>query len=178
MGRPSKLTPDQWAEIDRRMLSGEGSSALAKEFGIHPAQITRRDSQVSQKVREVAQKVVIAQTALSELPAAQQYTALSLAEKLRNISSSLAAGAELGAKNFHRLSALANTELQKIDDTKPLESGEALKGVAILTKMANDSAQSPLNLLAANKETVKRINEDGMPPEEGAVPVFNITMGA
>lgn len=176
MARPSKLTPDQWAEIERRLLSGEGASALAKEFGVHPAQITRRVSQVTQIVRNVAEKVAIAQSALAELPVAQQYSAMSLAEKLRNISSSLAAGAELGAKNFHRLSELANTELQKIDDSKPLESGDALKGVAILTKMANDAAASPLNLLAANKETVKRLNDDGAPEDGGAAPIFNITM--
>jgi hypothetical protein len=34
----------------------------------------------------------------------------------------------------------------------------ALKTVSVLTKMANDAAASPINLLAANKETVKELN--------------------
>lgn len=167
MARPSKLSPAQWQDVEKRLLAGEGASDLAREFGVHPSQITRRVSQVTQKVREVAQKVAIAQTALAELPVAQQYNALSLAEKLRSISNSLASGAELGAKNFHRLSALANTELQKVDDANPASSEGSLKAAAILTKMANDAAMTPINLLAANKETVKRIN--GEVEEEEAV---------
>lgn len=168
MARPSKLSPEQWTDIERRLSAGASPSALAKEFGVHPSQITRRVSQVSQKVRNVAHKVAEAQTALAELPPQQQYNALSLAEKLRSISNSMASGAELGAKNFHRLSALANTELQKVDDANLNASEASLRAVAVLTKMANDAASSPINLLAANKETVREINAPK--PEEEAPP--------
>jgi hypothetical protein len=169
MARPSKLSPEQWAEIERRIVSGEVLRDLAKEFDVSPAAISRKGfTQQSKQVQAVAQQVAEAQTALAELPVAQQYTALSLASKLRNISDSLAAGAELGAKNFHRLSSLANTELQKVDDANPAGSESTLKVVAGLTKMANDAAASPLNLLAANKETVKELN---MPkPEDEPLP--------
>jgi hypothetical protein len=160
MARPSKLTPEQWAEIERRLAAGESAAALAREFDISPSQITRRVSHVSQSIRNVAEQVAQAQTALAELPVAQQYAAIGLAEKLRNISHSLAAGAELGAKNFHRLSALANTELQKVDDADPGTSDVNLKNAAVLTKMANDAAATPINLLAANKEKLKPAEED------------------
>lgn len=159
MARPSKLTPDQWSEIDRRLMGGESASALAREFGINPSQITRRVSQVTQKVRNVAQSLAKAKSELAELPVAQQYAAVSLAEKLRNISNSIASAAELGAKTAHRLHALANSEVEKVDDANPLESMEALKGVGVLTKLANDSSHIALNLLAANKETVKEANQ-------------------
>ena len=161
MARPSKLSPEQWREIERRHAAGEGASDLAREHGVHPSQITRRVTQVSQKVRNVAQSLAKAQTELAELPVAQQYAAISLADKLRSISSSLASAAELGAKTAHRLHALANSEVEKVDDADPLnpESMEALKGVSVLTKLANDSSQIAVNLLNANRDTVKKANE-------------------
>ena len=112
MARPSKLTIAQWTEIERR-LPTEGASALAREFGISEAGIRKKfgSNQTvganSSKVRAVAQKIADAQDALAELPVRQQYVAASLAEKLRNISSSLASAAELGAATAHRLHALA-----------------------------------------------------------------------
>lgn len=180
MARPSKLSPGQWAEIERRIAGGEGVRDLAKEFGVSPGAISQRGfSKQSKRVQEVAHKVAEAQTALAELPVAQQYTAISLAAKLRSISESMAAGAELGAKNFHRLSSMANTELQKVDETNLQQSEGSLKAVAVLTKMANEAAASPINLLAANKETIKKLNDgDGDPdtPGGGLVPIFNVTM--
>jgi transposase-like protein len=160
MARPSKLTPQQWSDIERRMSEGEKPSDLAREFNVHPSQLTRRVSQVSQKVQNVAQKLADAQAALSELPTQQQYSALSLAEKLRNISASIASAAELGARTGHRLHALANAEVAKVDDADPLGSMDALKGVAILTKIANESLTPALNLMAANKETITKFNEE------------------
>jgi len=173
MARPSKLTQAQWDDIERRMSAGEKASDLAREFDVHPSQLTRRVSQVSQQVRNVAQKVAEAQTALAELPARQQYSALSLAEKLQNISQSLAAAAELGAATSHRLSALANVEVSKIDDAKVLstESMDAMRGVAALTKLANDSSSIALNLLAANKD-----KKGDQPDMADLAPVFNVTV--
>lgn len=163
MGRPSKLSPEQWSDIERRMAAGESPTKLAKEYGVHQTQITRRVSQVSQVVRNVAKQVAEAQNALAELPPAQQYNALSLAEKFRGITMSLASGAELGAKSYHRLNAIANGELQKVDDSNVLseESIASLKTVSVLTKVANDCATGAFNLMAASKDTVKRLNEEG-----------------
>lgn len=157
MARPSKLSPAQWAEIERRLHEGEMAAALAREFCISQSQITRRFSQVTQIVAEVAGKVAEARSALAELPPAQQYRALNLADKLRNISVSLASAAELGAATAHRLQSLANSEVQKIDDADPLSSMENLKGVRALTDLANGASSIALNLLAANKETVQKI---------------------
>lgn len=89
------------------------------------------------------------------LPRIQQYRAESLADKLVSMSQSLADAGQLGAKTAHRLQALANNEVNKVDDADPLESMEALKGVAALTKLANDSSSIALNLLAANKDAAR-----------------------
>lgn len=106
------------------------------------------------------------QTALAELPVAQQYQAISLAEKLRSISSHLAGAAEFGAATAHRLSGIAHGKVQEIDDAKPLdaESMEALKGIAVLTRMANDASTIGVNLLSANKEQVKLVSEPPQAP--------------
>jgi transposase-like protein len=162
MARPPKLSPEQRAEVVRRLAEGEGVRALAREFGVDPSVISRLGvAQQTQQVRVVAQQVAAAQTALAALPVAQQYTALTLADKLRNISCSLASAAELGAATAHRLSALANTEVAKIDDASVLSDASmgAMRGVAALTKLANDSSSIALNLLAANKEAINKANQ-------------------
>lgn len=94
-----------------------------------------------------------ARQAIAALPVAHQYTALSLADKLRSISASLAGAAELGAKTSHRLHALANSEAAKIDDADPTngKSEAALRSVALLTKVANEAAAPGMGLIAASK---------------------------
>lgn len=170
MARPSKLSPEQWAEIERRIAGGEGVRELAKEFGISPGLISQKGfSKHAKRVQEVAHKVADAQTALAALPVHEQYTALNLADKLRSISNSMASGAELAAKNFHRLSSLANTELQKVDDADLPASEASLRVVAGLTKMANEAATTPINLLNANKD---RLRED--PPDPNAAPLSGV----
>lgn len=177
MARPSKLTPGQWEEVGRRLLSGETARALGREFKVSEAAIRKRFgahqsiSSQSAQVRTVAEKLAEANSALEALPAAQRAVAVSLADKLRNISVSLSSAAELGAATAHRLNALANSEVTKVDDASPLQSVESLKGVAVLTKLANDSASIALNLLAANKEAVQKINDNG----GAAVPAHELT---
>lgn len=177
MGRPSKLTPEQWAEIERRHLSGgESLRALAREFGVDEAAIRRRVSPQSPQVRAVAAKLADAQSALAELPVPQQYNAINLAAKLRSISDSLASAAELGARTAHRLHSLANSEVGKVDDAEPLKSMDALKSVSALTRLANDSSALAVNLLSAK---VKRLGDDMEESDpEGVAPVFNIGLAA
>lgn len=183
MGRPSKLSPAQWVEVERRLLAGETARALGKEFGISEAGIRKKFganqtiSAQSSQVRTAAEKIADANNALEALPIAQRGVAIGLAEKLRNISSSLASAAELGARTAHRLQALANTEVAKVDDAEPLASADSLKGVMVLTKLANDSASIALNLLAANKETVQKLHDD-TPPDFTPVVVELVAPGA
>ena len=92
-----------------------------------------------------------AQSAIAALPVPHQFRAMDLASKLRNISDNLASAAELGAKTSHRLQALANDAASKIDDAEPEKSVGHMKMVGAMTKLANDAAHIPLNLLAANK---------------------------
>ena len=173
-GRPPALTPEQQEEVRRRLAAGEGVRALAAEFKVGKATIGRLAGHAG-RVREVAQKVAEAHMALAELPLAHQHQALSLAEKLRSISDNLAAAAMHGAATAHRLNALANAEVGKVDDAAPLESLEALRGVGALSKLANESASIALNLLAANKPTMERIAAP--PPPEPAINATKLSDG-
>lgn len=159
MGRPSKLTEKQWAEITSRLVAGEKAADLAREFGVSKAAISSRVSKRAETIHSVANQVVTAERSLAMLPVSEQLIAVNLASKLRAISDNLASAAMHGAATAHRLNALANSEVAKIDDAQPLESAESLKGVMVLTKLANDSASIALNLLAANKESVQKLNE-------------------
>lgn len=173
MGRPSKLSEAQWTEIERRLLEGESRRGLAREFGVSEGAIRQGVSARVEEIRDVAKTIVSVEERLAALPIGSQITTQTLAAKLRAVSDSLASAAQLGAATAHRLQALANTEVGKVDDADPLTpaSVEALKGVSALTRLANDSASIALNLLSANKETIKQINDNESGAEKAAAAV-------
>lgn len=161
MGRPSKLTEKQWAEIQQRLLKGEKAADLSREFGVSKTRISERFSERTGTIRNVAEQLVSAEGALRALPVSEQVQALNLADELRAISMHLAGAAKYSAATAHRLSGIAHAKVQEIDDAAPLndDSREALKDVAVLTKIANDAAVIPTALLSANKEIAKELNQ-------------------
>jgi hypothetical protein len=176
MGRKSSLTPEQWVEIERRhLVDGESVRSLAKEYSVDEAAIRRKinpqksaDEKSAKSLRELADAKLNADKAVREisaeisaLPISRQQIVSDLAQKLMNISGHLASAAEYGAATAHRLSGIAHMKVSEIDDAKPLDQAgiETLKGIAVLTKMANESSEIAVNLLSANKETVKELNK-------------------
>jgi len=176
MGRKSKLSETQWVEVERKMLEGMPVRAIAREYGVSEAAIRARKSGSVETIKAVANQIVETERAVMALPISAQITAHNLAAKLRAISDDLASAAHYGAKTAHRLNALANSEVQKVDDANPLASVEGLRGVAALTGLANESAKIGLNLLAANKDTIKQINEE--PPERPSIDPSKLSNGA
>lgn len=175
MARNSKLTDKQWAEIERRLTLGESTSALAREFKVGKSTISERFSERTKRVKATAGLIVQAESAFQILSVSEQISARSLADDLKAISMHLAGAGKHGAMTAHRLLGIANFKAQEIDDATPLceESIESLKGIAVLTKVANSSAEIALNLLRANKETVDSINRDGDAPEPKQI-VFTV----
>lgn len=163
MGRPSKLTDAQWEEVKRRHLAGESLGSLEREFRISRQAIQKKIGDSIVAVKSVANQLVSSEAALRKLPTQDKLLALSLADDLRAISSHLASAAKYGSATAHRLSALAHSEVAKIDDADPLQSMEALRGVAALTKMANDSSVIGVNLLAANKDRMRESERPNVP---------------
>lgn len=167
MARPSKLTQKQWDSIERRLLDGEKPATLAKEYGIDRAAITRKFSQQNKTVKSVANQMLAAEDALRALPVAQQLSVINLADQLRSISGHLAGAANYGAATAHRLAGIANGRVAQIDDAVPLDENGLieLKGIAVLTRMANESSEIGVNLLRANKESIDAMNKDNDPKD-------------
>jgi hypothetical protein len=161
MGRPSKLTDAQWDEIRKRLLAGEKAADLSREYGVSKTRISERVSKRVENIKTVANQIVATEVSLRALPVSEQNDALSLADDLKSISKHLAGAGRYGAATAHRLSGIAHMKVAEIDDAAPLteDSLSALKGIAVLTKMANESSEIGLNLLRANKEAVDRLNE-------------------
>ena len=156
MSKPSRLNENQWLEIEKKNIEGIPVRQLAREYGIAEGQIRRRITAQVKDIKSVANSIVYAQTALERLPLTAQMTAQTLAFKLRAISSNLASAADLNAATAHRLSSLANQQSALIDDTKPLENMELLRGIGALTAMSNESTKAGLELLKVNKEVSKQ----------------------
>lgn len=163
MARPSKLTNKQWADIRRRLLAGEKAANLAREFGVSRASISTKVTKRLETVKTVANQIVAADHALRSLPVTEQLETLTLADDLRAISMHLAGAGKFGAATAHRLSGIAHAKVAEIDDAEPLsaESMESLKGIAALTKVANESSIIPMGLLNANKDFIRSLNDGG-----------------
>lgn len=158
MARPSKLTDKQWIEVTDRVARGESMRALSREFGIAESSIRERVSDTARKIKDVANQMVAAEVAFKSLPVTAQIIAHNLADEMKQISMHLAGAAKYGAATAHRLNGIAHNQVELIDDAKPEESTEALQRIAILTKIANGSAEIGLKLLAANKDDLKPSN--------------------
>ena len=171
MGRPSKLSDRQWAEVEKRLLAGDKPADLAREFKVDRAQLTRRFSQPLRNVKTVAQQVFEADVALKSLPVAQQALVLSLADELKAISSHLASASKYGAMTSHRLLGIAHQQSQLIDDAEPMgeQSMEAIKGIRALAVTANESSLIARDLLKANKETIDGMNKADDKPKPSAI---------
>jgi predicted DNA-binding protein YlxM (UPF0122 family) len=197
MGRKSSLTPEQWAEVERRhLVDGVSINALAAEFRVNESSIRRKIKPgkasspsgksplhvlAEEKVRAEAEaKRVTAQ--IAQLPQTQQLIVSDLARKLSNISEHIGTAAEISAASAHRLSILANQQLELVDDVNPLATAAQLKTFEVLQKMANGASEIPMNLLRANKETIedqnKRVNEQASPVNPARGTVFKIVRPA
>lgn len=177
MARPSKLTDAEWEKIGKRLLAGESASSLAREFGVSKAAVSGRFSERVKNIKDAANQIVAAESALSKLNVSEQIAARSLADDLKAISEHLAGAARYGAMTAHRLSGIAQGKVLNIDDAQPLDdkSRKELSDIAALTKMANEASDIGINLLKANKDTIDELNKKGaeraspVNPERGTI---------
>lgn len=175
MGRKSSLTAEQWIEVERRhLVDGVSINALAAEYGVNESSIRRRlkpgsaaatgrksplQALAEEKVRVDAESKRVTDQ-IAQLPYANQMIVSDLARKLTNISEHIGSAAEISAASAHRLSMLANQQLQLVDDVNPLTTTVQMQTFALLQKLANGASEIPMNLLRANKETIESMNRD------------------
>ena len=156
MGRPSKLTDVQWAQIEKRLMSGESASSLAREFGVNRAAVSRRLSQHIATVKTVANLIVEADAAFRSLPVAQQIATTQQVDILKSMSNHLAHAGNYGAAISHRLKAVASemsdriTSLDVNDEDYP-DNIENIKNIAALVRTSNESAHIALELIKSSK---------------------------
>lgn len=158
MARPSKLTEKQWNEIQRRLMNGDTPGMVAKDFGVGRTTITDRFPAGCRELKELANQIVSTDAQFKALPIASQVSVMSLVDDLKAISMHLAGAAKFGSATAHRLAGIANAQVDKIDDADLMASHAILQSVSALTKIANDAAVPGFNLLNANKESIKIIN--------------------
>ena len=175
MGRKSSLTPDQWVEAERRhLVDGVSLNSLAIEYGVNESTLRRKikpnkaeqentpkplillakeKAEVDRSAKRIAEEI-------AALPIPRQNIVQTLAARLSNVSMHMLSAAEYGAATSHRLAALANAEVSKVDDANPMLSLDTLKGVAALTEMANKAGEPALKLISATKDTIKMPTDD------------------
>ena len=125
MGRPSKLSDQQRADVRKRLLAGEKPSAIAADLGVHKSQISRCGVAPLKKEREIATQLVNAEVALRELPLIQQLNVLQLADEYRSTVVSMATAGKLGAMTAARLSSMAHsivTHIERDEHGRPKNS--------------------------------------------------------
>lgn len=177
MGRKSKLTEAQRSDAQRRRIAGEPWRSIASGLNISVSALRENISGDCAEIEKVANKLLDAERALTNLPIAQQITAQSLVDELRAVSMHMASAAKYSAATAHRLSGIAHANVQKIDDSMPLDEGgiESLRGVATLTKMANDASSIPLGLMNANRDRMNSLADNQ--PKPMNLNVKKLTLG-
>jgi hypothetical protein len=159
MGRKSKLTPEQWAEVDRRLLESESARAIAASLDVSEAIIRARKKTRVEKIKSAANQIVAADRAIKGLDISSQRIALSWAQKLQAMSDGLAEAGMLGAMNAADLKGLARAELVKAMEA--LQAGRLTDVATALAKMkelggmANDEADIAIRLATPMKEAVR-----------------------
>lgn len=171
MGRKSKLTDKQWEEVRQRHIDGESIRSLADEFKVAESSVREKISGDTKRIKAVANQILETESALKALPISAQISAHNLADQLRAISGHLAGAANFGAATAHRLAGIANGRVAQIDDAKPLDDKgiTELKGIAVLTKLANEASEIGVNLLRANKEQIDEMNRGSQSSHEAAL---------
>jgi hypothetical protein len=86
------------------------------------------------------------------LPVSAQITAQTYASKLRAMGDNMLSAASLNAATSHRLAAIANAQVSKVDDADPMASADVLKSVAALTEMSNRSGEQAMKLIVASSK--------------------------
>lgn len=154
-GRPSKLTPEQWGEIGRRVAAGESMGALALEFDVSKSNISGRYSQKAERIRIVANKLVDANRALTSLPESERPLAVRLADDLKSISLNLTRAAKAGSATAAHLAELATERSKSIMRTEPKDGMLVDQGVRSdvfdLSIAANRAAAPALRLLVVSQ---------------------------
>jgi hypothetical protein len=170
----AKLTKAQWKKLKSRLDSGEKAASLAREYGITRQTISDRFGKTDNKAAIiVANQIVEAENSIREslqkLTPALQIEACNIASELMAVSNHMAGGARYNAMSFHRLARIANTQVQKLNDDEPCP--EALLTIGTLTRVGNETAKVPVDLLKVNQAAVDSERNKAIPDESKIIEI-------
>ena len=151
MGRPSKLTESQLEEIKRRITTGEGVRALAAEFGVSPALVSKLCSPKAKRIKAVANQVFEADKALARLPVSERPLALRIVDDMKHTAANLARGARAASETFADLAEMAREQKGKVRQADGSIDFKVALGAEALSMAANRAARPALRLMAAGR---------------------------
>jgi hypothetical protein len=168
MGRPSKLTKEQWLQAEHRhVVDGVTIDALSIEFGVSPTALRRKLRptpaerakgiptlrHLAARKAAAADALAVVDNEIAELPETRQIIVNDLASRMKAISVHLSCAAETSAATAHKLTMLANAQANRIDPTKPIndKAREIVSSINAITKTANEAGAMGLNLIAAHR---------------------------
>ena len=168
-----------WKKVEKGFLAGESARSLGREFGVSDTAIRKRFGSITKQVKLVANQLATVEQVFYSLPIGSQIAARTLANELLEISSNLAGTARNGSATAKHLSNVANSIAVTID--KDNFDIEALKGVAALTQVVNESAKTGLTLLNINKDAMAeqersantQVYDEDLPPEDAYKRMIN-----
>lgn len=146
----TKLTRDQWNDIERRLLEGERGFALAKEYGVSEGTIRYRFPKKREELDNAVDAVIQARTAVAKLPKSLQLRVANLADVKMQIIDMQSRSALLAAQTAYKMTQIANTQADKIDEHAPdLDTARVVHGFLETAKVASFQ---PIELMKVAKD--------------------------
>lgn len=145
----AKLNRQQWADIERRLLEGESGLSLSKEYGISEGTIRYKFPKKREDMEKAVNATVEARLAVAKLPPSLRLQVEPLADVRMRIIDMQSRSALLAAQTAYKMTQIANTQAEKIDEHKPdLELARVVHG---FIETANKAAYQPVELIKASK---------------------------
>lgn len=155
MGRPSKLSPKQWAELFRKEELGIPQKDLAREYKISTAAVSKAVVGFRKSVTPAVDAVIEAELRMASLTPGERLAAENIIDVRRTIMNGMAEAAVYGAKTAAHLQKIAHRRISTVQGLGPKgeltadEVRAAGEGRSLL-QVANEAAMVPLRLIEAD----------------------------
>lgn len=154
MGRPSKLTDEQWEAVASRIIKGETLSDVARSLKMSKGTISERVRPLLEKLKTVAERVVETQQVVSALPVIEQRLVITMANRMSSIMDHVTSASEDKAAVSSKLARVARVMADKIDPNGPINA-EDVKAIAVIVETSNRADSAPRDLMNANRDAGK-----------------------
>lgn len=158
-----RLSLSEWLEVDKKLIEGVGSSAIAREYGVSEGVIRKRQRSNTSSGLDIGSRRIVEmrieeRSIIDPLPVVLQKRMYSMVDTQLEIIRNLSLSSELGSKTSHRLASIANLHASKLDDETP--DPESLKMIHALTETANKAAYQPIEVMKAMKSSMPAVDVD------------------